>query len=267
MHEIKRALQRAEKQVHESPGRNQEAFGQTVDRISPGGSTSTTRKAVCDVETWRRNRVLAASAERGPWAAYRTLRTQVLQRLQDEGQRLLGITSPWESSGKTLTAVNLAISLARSSGRTVLLVDLDLRRPSVHRRLGWEPDLGLDDYFAGRAALADVMVNPGIECLNVLPTRKAVEDSSELLASAEMGRFVVELRNRYADRLIVFDLPPVLQSDDVLAFSAYVEACLLVLEAGKSKKAQILRSVELLRRTRVIGTVLNNSRERIVGYY
>jgi capsular exopolysaccharide synthesis family protein len=267
MHEIRRALQRANQEGRTARGGNPPDFGMAQNRPRPNAAAGTTRKVECDIETWRRNLVLASSEERGPWAAYRTLRTQVLQRLQDEGQRVLGITSPSESSGKTLTAVNLAISLARSSGRTVLLVDLDLRRPSVHRRLGWDPSLGLDDYFAGRAELADVIVNPGIDSLNVLPTRLPIEGSSELLASAEMGQFIVELRNRYADRLIVVDLPPVLQSDDVLAFSAHVEACLLVLEAGKTRKEQIVRSVELLRRTRIIGTVLNNSRERMVGYY
>ncbi|HUG71907.1 MAG TPA: hypothetical protein VMK82_00655, partial [Steroidobacteraceae bacterium] len=155
----------------------------------------------------------SAGGERG--SAYKLLRTQVLRRLDQLQANTLAVLSPTADAGKTLTAINLAIAIAAELGRTALLVDLDLRNPSVHRRLGIEPVLGVEDCLQSGKSVQEAIVRiAGYERLAVLPARAPVEHSSELLTSERATALVTELRARYANRVIVFDLPPVLQADD-----------------------------------------------------
>jgi Mrp family chromosome partitioning ATPase len=190
------------------------------------------------------------------------LRTQVLQRLDQLGANTLAILSAAASEGKTLTAINLAIAIAAELGRTALLVDFDLRNPSVHKRLGFEPELGVEACLQSGRSAQDVIVRvAGYPRLSVMPARDAVENSSELLTSQRATNLVSELRSRYADRVIVFDLPPVLHGDDTLAFSRSVQAGLFVIAEGRTQRDEVAASLTLLRELPMIGTVLNGSRE------
>ena len=169
--------------------------------------------------------------------------------------------------GKTLTAINLSAALAREMHRTVLLVDADLRNPSIHDRFGLSSSKGLIDYLLDDVPITELLVNPGIEKLVVLPAGRQVPNSSELLSSPKMANLVDELKTRYPSRIIVFDLPPLLSSDDTLAFSPFVEAVLLVLEDGKTTKGELARAMEVLDGVHVLGTVLNRSSETQASYY
>ena len=196
--------------------------------------------------------------------AYKILRTQVEQRLAARGWNAIAVTSPSAGAGKTITAINLSMALAKEIHRTVLLVDLDFRNPSVHRRFECEIQHGLVDYLIDDVPLNGILINPGIERLVVLPAgSQAVPNSSELLASPKM----VKLKSRYPSRLIVFDLPPLLSSDDALAFSPYVDTTLLVVAEGRTTKEEIKRAIEILGDTSLIGTVLNRSSEVQSSYY
>jgi protein-tyrosine kinase len=215
-----------------------------------------------------RERILpaGASGEHGP--AYKLLRTQALRRLDQLGANTLAVVSPSSADGKTLTAINLAIAIAASSGRTALVVDFDLRNPSVHRRFGFEPTVGVEDCLEARRPIHEALVKiAGYERLTLLPARARVEQSSELLTANRVGELVTEMRSRYTNRVILFDLPPVLQADDVLAFSQHIQAALLVVGERHTKREDVTRSLELLRDTPVIGTVLNQSRTRDMRYY
>lgn len=141
-------------------------------------------------------------------------------------------TSPSLGNGKTVTAINLAISLAREVNQTVLLVDLDLKRPAIGRYFVDGPTRGISDYVSHDAELADLLIHPGIERLVVLPGNESFAHSSEILSSPRMTQLVEELKSRYEDRLIIFDMPPVLASDDVIAFLPYLDAVMLVAEDG-----------------------------------
>lgn len=200
--------------------------------------------------------------------AYKMLRTQVLNRLDQIGANTLAIVSASSSEGKTLTAINLAISLASDHSHTALLVDLDLARPSMHRRFGFDPQLGVEDCLRSHLPIERALVRPqGYEQLTLLPARGRVENSSELLASSRTAQFVAELKNRYANRVIIFDLPPVLEADDALAFSKHIQAALLVVCEGRTRRDDLPRAINLLRDTPIVGTVLNGSLERSRQYY
>ena len=192
--------------------------------------------------------------------AYKILRTQVLQRLTENNWNVLAVTSPGEHEGKTITAINLAISLAMEINYTVLLVDADLRHPSIHSYFGFRPEYGLSDYLMHGVPLTDMLIHPeGIGRCVVLPGGKALINSAEMLSSPKMAQLVDELKSRYPSRIVLFDLPPLLSSADTLAFSPYVDAALLVLEEGKTKAEDVKRANELLQGTHLIGTVLNKS--------
>ncbi len=215
-----------------------------------------------------RDRILPPLAAGPNGIPYKMLRTQVLRRLDKLGVNSLAVIGTAAETGKTLTAINLAIAIAADPGRHALLVDLDLRKPSIHRRFGIDPLLGVDDCLRRAHPLHEAMVRlGGYERLVLLPARERCLDSSELLATRRTEETIVELRGRYSDRVLVFDLPPVLQADDALVFSRHVQAALLVVGEGKTRRDDLLRTIELLRDIPIIGTVLNATREPVDTYY
>jgi Mrp family chromosome partitioning ATPase len=162
--------------------------------------------------------------------------------------------------GKSLTAINLAISLAREVNHTVLLVDMDLRSPSVSKIMGHAPDKGLADYLSGDdVQLQEIMFNPSIERFVVVPGKGSMQHSSEIMSSPKAVKFIEEIKTRYPSRIVLFDLPPVLVSDDALAFSPNVDAYLMVIEEGKTTREDISRSMDILSDVNIIGTVLNKA--------
>ncbi len=215
-----------------------------------------------------RERILPPGAGGPNGGAYKMLRTQVLRRLDDLRANSLAVVGAASGTGKTLTAINLAIAIAADLDRTALLIDLDLRKPSVHRRLGLTCMVGIEDCLRGAQPIKDAMTRiVGYDRLVVLPARERCEDSSELLASRRTQDCIREMRERYKDRVIVFDLPPVLQADDALAFSRHVQAALLVVGEGRTQRAEVTRTLELFKDLPILGTVLNGAREVRSTYY
>ena len=174
------------------------------------------RTRVIDVpdEKFRERRVCAGFNNDPIADTYRVLRTQVLLRMRQQGWTTLGVTSPTAGCGSTLTAVNLAISIAQDVNHTVLLVDIDLRNPSLHRYFLDEDVPGLSDYLLNDE-LPQLLFNPGIDRLVVLPGHRPISDSSEFLSAPKMRALFDELKTRYEQRVVIYDLPPVLSSDDV----------------------------------------------------
>jgi Mrp family chromosome partitioning ATPase len=188
------------------------------------------------------------------------LRTQVLQKLEENGWRSLAILSPGSNDGKTTTAINLAISLANDHRHTVLLVDFDLRHPSVASTFGIVPEMGVDDIMRGRARVEECLYHPhGFQRLVILPARAPLENSSEALAGPRGKELVEELRARYPDRILLFDLPPILDADDAMAFMPLVESGLVIVAEGSTRREDVVRCMELLRKTPIVGTVLNRA--------
>jgi len=217
----------------------------------------------------RDKRIILTKEQSAVADAYKVLRTHVLQRMRANGWKALAVTSPMDGNGKTLTAINLAISLAQDVNQTVLLVDLDLRRPTLGRYLWGSPTRGISDYLTDGADLGDLLIHPGIERLTVLPGNNSFTQSSEMLSSPRMIQLVQDLKTRYENRLTLFDMPPLLTSDDVLAFLPNLDAVMLVIEDGKTTGDQLDQAYRLLGDKNIIGTVLNKSAEAssAAGYY
>jgi capsular exopolysaccharide synthesis family protein len=208
----------------------------------------------------KRNKIVTGEEKSVSAAEYKMLRTRVSRRMKVNGWNTLAVTSPGQGEGKTLTSVNLAISMAMEIDQSVLLVDLDLRRPSVARYFNCNPPAGISDYFRLDVPIGDILFNPGIDRLVILPGSERVENSSEILSSPKMIQLIEEIKSRYSRRRIIFDLPPVLITDDALAFSPYVDAMLLVIEDGKTKKSELSRAVDLLESSNILGVVVNKAK-------
>lgn len=246
------------------------------ERVQPASSedqsaqTATMHAPIVELDqaVLEREHILPPSAGGANGTAYKLLRTQVLRRLDQLQANTLAVLSPSAAAGKTLTAINLAIAIAADHNRTALLVDLDLRNPSMHRRLGIEPALGIEDCLQDERPVQEAIVRVvGYERLALLPARAPVEHSSELLTSERAAQLVAELRARYSNRVIIFDLPPVLQTDDALAFSRSVQAGLMVVGEGRTQRDELVRSMGLLRDLVIVGSVLNGSREPVPAPY
>jgi protein-tyrosine kinase len=246
------------------PGTRPHAGKTASDQALPPPIVYTrTRSLDIPLSMLRQQRVMAAY-DKGPFVdAIKILRTQVLQRLRENNWNVLGVTSPGHAEGKTLTAVNLAASLAMETTQTVLLVDANLRNPSIHDVFGLQDCHGLADYLLDNQPVEDLLVHPGIGRFVVLPGGRAISNSTEILTSPKMVSLVEEFKHRYPTRIVIFDLPPLLHTADVLAFSPYIDALLLVVEEGKTTAEEVQRAMSLVKNSRpVLGTVLNKAGQK-----
>jgi capsular exopolysaccharide synthesis family protein len=274
MEKIKQALERARHdRVSLGPGQGISAKlrGSTMHQGSePLGDTkityTETRTIEISQDTLRQKRIIADNYNDPATDAYKVLRTHVVQRLRTNQWNALAVTSPTEKSGKTLTAINLAISLAREVNNSVLLVDMDFRRPNIHHYFFSEEQKGISEYLLDGIELSEILFNPGIERLVILPGSRSFTNSSEILSSPKMVQLVKELKARYPNRIVIFDMPPILSCDDMIAFSPYIDAVLLVVEDGGTKKEELKRAYNLLENINILGTVLNKSEDDSTGY-
>ena len=205
-------------------------------------------------------RVLQQNSTSPAAEAFRLLRTQVLQRMEERNWRTLAIVSPGDDESRLEVAANLAAGIGADRRYHALLVDLDLRAPRLAELYGLQPEHGVDDVLAGAAAVEDCLYRPdGFERLVLLPARRPLARGSELLASPASRRLAGELRDRYPDRLVVCNLAPVLASDEALAFVPHVDCALVVVTESRTRRAELARAMDLLRRVPVVGTVLGNA--------
>ena len=264
MDRIRKALDLA-REERQRPGDSKDRAAQAADsrsivRLTTPIEYTKTKTFSPPAELLEANRVLDASGSSPAAAAFRMLRTQVLQRMTEQRWRSLAVLSPSSHDGKTTTAINLAISLAQDQQHTVLLVDFDLQRPTIASLLGLAPEVGADDLLRGNCRLEDCLYHPDcIDRLVVLPARAAMSHTSEALAGPRCRDLVAELHGRYPDRILVFDLPPVLGADDALAFAPLVDCGLVVLAERATRREDLLRCMELLRKLPIVGTVLNRA--------
>lgn len=222
--------------------------------------SQTRRIKLSDDELKSRN-IFAGFAHDPRSEPYRQLRSQILQRMRAESWQTLAITSPTAGNGKTLTAVNLAISLSQEVNQTVLLVDLDLRNPSVAAVLGVEDiNYGIIDCVMKKIPMEDILLTPGYNRLVIAPGTPQGHHTSEILSSPQIQSLQEELKGRYANRLIIYDLPALLTSDDALVFAPKADAVLLVVEDGGSSEKELAQAIKLLQGANVIGSIVNKHR-------
>jgi len=259
MERIKQALEKARQERALRQGASP-APAQTSGASTRDISYDQTQSISLDDAVLRENRIITGLEHSDFTEAYNILRTQVLQRFKENKWNVLAVTSPGSGEGKTLTAINLAVSIAREVDYSVLLVDANLRHPWMLEHFGLSQQKGLSDYLTDNVPLSELLIQSSrIEHLVLLPAGRPLANSAEMLNSPRMAELVREMKSRYHSRIIIFDLPPVLTSADALAFSPYVDAALLVIEEGQTQKQDVERAVELLGNTNIVGTVLNKA--------
>jgi protein-tyrosine kinase len=230
-------------------------------------SYTQTRVIKLRAEHLEKNRIVAFNKSDPKSMVFDLLRTHILQKMEENGWRTLAITSPTPEAGKTVIAINLAMSIAQQTNKTAMLVDFDLRRPKIGAYLGIPMEKSLNDLLAGTAELADVLVNPDMPRLVLLPTRSPVKNSSETLSSKKIADLIKDLRERYESRIIIFDLPPVLFTDDAIALLPQIDCVLMVVANGMSTRREIEDSLRLLPAESLIGTILNKAEIEPRAYY
>ncbi len=210
-----------------------------------------------DLETAIRNHCVALSPDFSEIEYYKVLRTHLRQMGQRKKWKTAMVTSVSPGEGKTVTAINLAATFAREFHQTVLLVDADLRRQAIHRYVGYDSDKGVLDYLEKRVPLRDIIVWPGIEKFTIISGGGTIADSAEMMSSPRMRELVEDLKNRYDDRHIIFDVPAVLSAADALAFAPLVDCIILVVGAGRARKQDLEQALEMLPADKIAGFVLN----------
>lgn len=173
---------------------------------------------------------------------------------------IIMVTSSRPSEGKTFTATNLAMSIASEQDKTVLLVDADVLKPNVLRTLDLENRQGLMEYLKGDVEdIADVLYPTNIDKLKIIPAGRSHHLSTELLASQKMHDTVDEFANRYPDRIVIFDTPPLIGINESAILANFAGQAVVVVEEGKAKMSDIKLSVERLNPEMAIGFVVNKS--------
>lgn len=220
-----------------------------------------------DPRLLERRRVVATGV--GPSARpFDSLRTRLLYLMRDKGWKRVAITSPGPGCGKTTVSINLALSLARLPDVRTMLIDADLRRPAVAGTLGLTGRQQIADVLAGQAEPARQFVRIG-QNLAIGANHRAVANSAELLQSPQAEAALDRLEAEYQPTLMLFDLPPMLASDDAMAAMGLMDCVLIVAAAEATTVPEIDRCErELASRTNVVGVVLNKSRylEKSEGY-
>jgi protein-tyrosine kinase len=217
------------------------------------------------------NNILPQITDAGALRAYKILRTRLLRRLEANQWHSFAVTGAAVGEGKTLTSINLAMALAQDSNTWVFLVDLDLQRPKVANYLGMNNSLGergLTDFLLGDATFEQITYSPtNMDRLAVIPNFQAVANSSDLLTSPRTDELVRALEAETPRRVVIFDMPPVLASDDVLAFSPQVDGLLLVVAESTTSRDALRSAKELLQEMNLLGVVLNRSEAQEEGAY
>ena len=170
------------------------------------------------------------------------------------------VTSGRSSEGKTFTASNLALSIASEQDKTVLLVDADVLRPNILNTLGLERRQGLMEYLTGEVNdIADVLYPTNIDKLKIIPAGKSHHLSTELLASQKMHETINEFANRYSDRVVIIDTPPLIGITETAVLANFAGQAVVVVEEGKAKLNDVKNCIDRLNPEMAIGFVVNKS--------
>jgi protein-tyrosine kinase len=198
--------------------------------------------------------------------AYRSLRTNIQFSGVDRELKRIMVTSTGPSEGKTTTISNLAVVTAQAENRT-LLVDADLRKPTLHHVFGLASRYGLTSYLAGQSALEQVVQKTDIPHLHVIPAGPIPPNPAEMLNSKAMARFIQEVSMQYDH--ILFDTPPVIAVTDAQILASLVDGVILVVDSGSTNKDVAIKAKSLLENVKanILGVVLNNKKMQGDSYY
>lgn len=223
-------------------------------------------KVRLDPEHLASHRIITDEIDPKVRTAYKMLRTRLLQVMRTNNWQSIAVTSATQGDGKTVTAINLAISMSGDVNHNVCLVDLDLRHSSIAGYLGLELKNGISDCLRRNLPLTETVIEPDIDRLLIIPNRMTEAHSSEVLSSPQMREIADDLTSD-PSRIVIYDMPPVLAADDMLAFIPNVDAVLLVASKSNTVRTDVMKAYELLEDVHIVGTVFNRSDENTVSYY
>jgi protein-tyrosine kinase len=240
------------------------------EAFRPGPHDAQVRDVRLNAAHLENARIVAHGASNQHGRYYDMLRTQVLQEMDKKSWQFLAVTSPTAACGKTVTACNLAMSIARLPERSVLLVDLDLRRPMVADYLGVGGNSdGVLSVLEGRATLSSAILQASIgpNSFLVLPGSVSSSGSSEWMASQTMATLLQAIKRDFRSRIVIFDLPPMLLGDDVISILPRMDATLLVAGVGITSVSDIKECQKHLQRTPVLRVVVNKASDPVGSYH
>lgn len=199
---------------------------------------------------------------------FRTLKTSLLFSTEHKTPRTIMITSAVPDEGKSFVAANLAVTFAQSLDEHVLLMDCDLRLPTVHRVFGLPDNSpGLSDILSGTIGVPEALHKTGIDKLNIIPGGRIPNNPSELLSSSRMHHLLKEVESRYEDRYIIIDSPPPLLTAEAIAISRLVDGVLIVVRHEKTRRKDVKEMVDLIGANKILGVILNRYDVRLAKYY
>lgn len=210
-----------------------------------------------DPSSMERNRIVTANRSDEAHVAFDMMRTKLLQSLRQNNWTTVAITSPTPGCGKTFTALNLAFSLANQQDCRTLLLDLDMRRPQIGKTLGLQNAGSMESFLAGETDIEDIFKCHGGN-LAIAANNRAAHYSAELLQSSACADALLDMRQRMNPDIVLFDLPPMLSTDDVLAFLPNVDCAILVAAAEQTTLSEVdICEQSLSEKTNMLGVVLN----------
>jgi exopolysaccharide/PEP-CTERM locus tyrosine autokinase len=196
---------------------------------------------------------------------FKNLRSRILHPAdQKTGPKTVIVLSAAPNEGKSFVTANLGISIAMSLNHYCLMVDCDLRRPTLSGLFGVENNLGLVNYLLEEQNLEELLTETSLDNLSLLPSGKSPPNPAELLSSARMRSLVIELSDRYADRIILFDCPPTLSASETLVLAGQMDGVIVVVREAGASKTQIKKLVGSIDSDKLLGIVFNGYTTNII---
>lgn len=256
MSRIEKALEKAAQMRNEVPA----AIVEEPPRIEAAPVKKLGLSRTITINTNNRLLPTVAEPQSSVSEQYRKLKSSLVRLTnEDRFRNLLMVTSAIPGEGKSITAANLAISMAQEYDLTVLLIDADLRRPSIHTYLGFEQTIGLSDCLQDGIDIGDAIVKTDISKLSVISAGRQVEKPLELFASKKMQELMAEIKHRYPDRYVIIDTPPLLPFAETRTLARIVDGVVFVIHEGETPQASVLEAKETLKGCPILGVVLNDS--------
>ena len=256
--------------AHAAPAPVEPAPAPAAEQAAPRPAQKfSTRRVELDLNRMRdMGMVTAAGGRTRLLEDFRVIKRPLLQRAfaerkdSDKPGNLIMVTSSLPGEGKTYCAINLAMSIAMELDHTVLLVDADVARPSVLRSLGLPAHRGLMDILLDdKVDMADVMLRTNVDTLTILPAGTSTPRATELLASSSMTALVDEIANRYRDRIVIFDSPPLLLTSESRVLASHMGQIVLVVEAQTTTQHAVKEALRQLEGNQNVNLIYNKTRE------
>lgn len=198
---------------------------------------------------------------------FKVLRTNLLFPPTGKPPRKILVTSALPNDGKSFVTSNLAISIAQGVEEYVLLIDGDVRRPTIHSYFGFGQVIGLSEHLANGADIAKILLKSPIPKLTIFPAGQPPKNPTELLSSKKMKALLADVANRYDDRFIIIDSPPPSMAAETNAIVNFVDGVILVIKSGKTPKKAVAETIEQIGKDKIVGIVLNHSDQALKRYY